>query len=59
MQAYVYAQKKSFHCKFWRFAFYGCLELEGTFKAHLVQPCSEQGHIQLHQVAQSPIQHGL
>jgi len=31
--------------------------LEGTFKDHLVQPpCSEQGHLQLDQVAQSPIQ---
>ena len=27
------------------------LELEGTFKGHLVQvPCNEQGHAQLHQV---------
>ena len=32
-------------------------ELEGTFKDHLVQPpCSEQGHIPLDQVAQSPVQ---
>ena len=32
-------------------------ELEGTLKSHLVQlPCNEQGHLQLHQVAQSPIQ---
>jgi len=31
--------------------------LEGTFKGHLVQhPRNEQGHLQLHQVAQSPIQ---
>lgn len=30
-------------------------ELEGTFKGHLVQlRCSEQGHAQLNQVAQSP-----
>ena len=29
------------------------LELEGTFKDHLVQlPCNEQGHAQLDQVAQ-------
>jgi len=29
-------------------------ELEGTLKRHLVQlPCNEQGHLQLHQVAQS------
>ena len=28
-----------------------------SFKSHLAQsPCSEQGHLQLHQVAQSPIQ---
>ena len=27
------------------------IELEGTFKGHLAQlPCSEQGHLQLHQV---------
>ena len=33
------------------------LELEGTFKGHLVQlPCNEQGHAQLDQVAQSPVQ---
>ena len=35
-------------------------ELEGTFKGHLVQlPCNGQGHLQLHQVAQSPIQTDL
>jgi len=34
--------------------------LEGTFRGHLVQPPSnEQGHLQLDQVAQSPIQPGL
>ena len=34
--------------------------LEGTFKDHLVQsPCNEQGHLQLDQVAQSPVQPGL
>ncbi|KAK4823976.1 hypothetical protein QYF61_008595 [Mycteria americana] len=34
--------------------------LEGTFKGHLVQPrCNEQGHLQLDQVAQSPVQPGL
>ena len=33
---------------------------EGTFKDHLVQPpCSEQGHFQWDQVAQSPVQPGL
>ena len=33
------------------------IELEGTFKGHLVQPlCNDQGHIQLDQIAQSPIQ---
>ena len=33
------------------------LELEGTFKVHLVQlPCNEQGHPQLDQVAQGLIQ---
>jgi len=32
-------------------------ELKGTFKGHLVQlTCSEQGQLQLDQVAQSPIQ---
>ncbi|KAK4822534.1 hypothetical protein QYF61_015540 [Mycteria americana] len=31
--------------------------LEGTFKGHLVQPpCNKQGHLQLDQVAQSPVQ---
>jgi len=35
-------------------------ELEGTFKSHLVQlPCNEQGHLQLSQDAQSPIQPDL
>ena len=30
-------------------------ELEGTFKGHRVQlPCSEQGHLQLHQVLRAP-----
>jgi len=34
--------------------------LEGTFKGHLAQPrCNEQGHLQLDQVAQSPIQPDL
>lgn len=29
--------------------------LEGTFKGHLVQlPCTEQGHLQLHQVLRAP-----
>jgi len=32
-------------------------ESEGIIKCHLVQPfCNEQGHIQLDQVAQSPVQ---
>ena len=36
------------------------LELEGTFKGHLVQlPCNEQGHPQLDQIAQSLVQPGL
>jgi len=31
--------------------------LEVSFKGHLVQPpCNEQGHLQLSQVAQSPVQ---
>jgi len=31
--------------------------LEGTFRGHLAQhPCSEQGHLQLDQVAQRPVQ---
>ena len=35
------------------------LDLEGTLKGHLVQPpCNEQGHLQLAQVVQSPIQPG-
>jgi len=35
-------------------------ELEGTLKGHLVQlPCNEQGHLQLDQGAQSPIQPDL
>ena len=34
--------------------------LEGAFKGHLVQPpCNKQGHLQLSQVAQSPIQPDL
>jgi len=33
-----------------------CFGLEGTFRGHLVQlPCSEQEHLQLDQVAQSPV----
>ena len=37
-----------------------CFGLKGTFRGHLAQPaCSEQGHLQLDQVAQSPIQPGL
>ena len=35
-------------------------ELEGTFKNHLVQLlCTEQGHLQLEQIAQSPVQPDL
>jgi len=34
--------------------------LEGTFRGRLAQPpCSEQGHLQLDQVAQSPVHPGL
>jgi len=34
--------------------------LEETLRGHLVQPlCSKQGHLQLGQVAQSPVQPGL
>jgi len=34
--------------------------LQGKFKGHLVQPpCSEQGHLQLDQVAQTPVQPDL
>jgi len=30
-------------------------DLEGTLKGHLAQlPCSEQGHLQLHQVLRAP-----
>jgi len=37
-----------------------CFGLEGTFKGHLAQHlCSEQGHLQLDQVAQSPVQPDL
>jgi len=33
----------------------GLFELEGTLKGHLVQlPCTEQGHLQLHQVLRAP-----
>jgi len=33
-----------------------CFGLEGTFRCYLAQPpCSEQGHLQLDQVAQSPV----
>ena len=33
------------------------LEREWAFKGHLVQhPCNEKGHLQLNQVAQSPVQ---
>jgi len=42
---------------------YGIIEwwgLEGTFQGHPVQPpCHEQGHLQLEQVAQSPVQPDL
>ena len=35
-------------------------DLDGTFKGHLVQPpFNEQGHLQLHQGAQSPVQPDL
>ena len=35
-------------------------ELEGTLNGHLLHlPCNEQGHLQLHQVAQNPIQPDL
>ena len=37
-----------------------CFGLEGAFRGHLAQPpCSEQGLLQLDQVAQSPIQPDL
>jgi len=37
-----------------------CFRLEGTFRCHLAQShCSEQGHLKLDQVAQSPVQPGL
>ena len=35
-------------------------QLDRTFKGHLVHvPCNEQGHLQLYQVAQSPVQPDL
>jgi len=35
----------------------GCFGLEGTFRDHTAQPpCSKQGHLQLVQVVQSPVQ---
>ena len=38
----------------------GWFGLEGTLKRYVVQPhCNEQGHHQLHQAAQSPIQPDL
>ena len=37
-----------------------CFGWEGTFRGHLAQPpCNEKGHLQLDQVAQSPVQPGL
>jgi len=37
-----------------------CFGLKGAFKGHLVQTlCNEQGHLQLDQVSQSPVQHDL
>jgi len=37
-----------------------CFGLGGTFQGHLAQsPCNEQEHLQLDQVAQSPVQPGL
>ena len=37
-----------------------CFWLGGTFRGHVDQPpCSEQGHLQLDQVAQSLVQPGL
>jgi len=38
------------------FIIIGCFGLEGIFRGQLAQhPCSEQGHLQLDQVAQSPV----
>jgi len=40
--------------------FMKCFGLEGTFRGHVVQPpCSEQGHLPLDQVPQSPVQPDL
>jgi len=37
-----------------------CFGLEGTFRGHLAQSlCNEQGHLSLHQVAQSSVQPDL
>ena len=37
-----------------------CFGLEGMFSGRLAQPpCSEQGYLQLDQVAQNPVQPGL
>jgi len=39
---------------------HGMLCVRRTFRGHLAQtPCSEQGHLPLDQVAQSPVQPGL
>ena len=50
-------------CQFteaWNHTIRECFRLEGTFRGHLAQlPCSEQGHLQLNQVAQSLVQTGL
>ena len=44
----------------WSKCFIESFELEGTLKDNLVQlPCNEPGHLQLHHVAQSPVQPDL
>ena len=44
----------------WKCGIIESFELEGAFEVYLVQlPCKEQGHLQLDQVTQSPIQPDL